>query len=206
MEAATSTALIHNPATGEVLDLTGAETVDLAAAMTGLADLRADLRTYEQAIEREILRRLDRDATWTLRVGEPTADRQFEITAPSPTAGTEGFDARTLQAELEQLIERGTITEQAAAGALARTLTVTVEVPFGHDLDALAKAAGGVEAIAGVPVRNAKASASLSAVKAGINKLRKVDGTGRALNRAGVRTDAPSRRPRVKSVWKDGRS
>lgn len=56
--AADSTALVVHPSTGEALDLRGAETITLAAAVAGLDDLRADLTDFERVIERELLARL----------------------------------------------------------------------------------------------------------------------------------------------------
>jgi hypothetical protein len=203
--AADPTVLVVHPATAEILDLRAAETITLAAAVAGLDDLRADLTDFERVVERELLARLDRGAKWTLRLGDPAGDVQFEVKAPSPDAGTDGYDERLLETELLELVSRRTINEDGAAAALRRTVTVTVEVPLEHDLEALVDKLRDVDAIAGVPVRASSVTTARKAMAAGIKALRKVEGTGRALDRASVRLPARARRARVKTVHRETR-
>lgn len=205
MATATTTALeVVDPIQGELLDLTAAQPERLAQLMDDIATRRDELADVEQLVSDELVRRLDRAACWTLRVGDPR-ERQFEIKASSPDAGTEAYDALLLEAELRKLIERGTIDESAAAGALERSLSIKVRVPFDADLDDLVgKLSGalGVE-ISGVLVDVDSVGSNRSPKLGAIGKLRKVDGTGAALDRAQLRVSAPARKAKVKLVQKE---
>lgn len=201
MTGTTSTELVvHNPATGEVIDLRSADTEQLASVLDGVADMTGRLRDFAAIIDAELLDRLDRGAKWTLRVGDPASGHQFEIKAPSPDAGTEAYDTEQLEAELSTLIADGVIAEPAAEGALERTVTLTVRVPFGHELAALVKALSGVDAIAGVPCEPTGVTSARKVALRGVHALRKVPGTGEALDRAKVDPPAPPRRVKVKRV------
>lgn len=185
---------------GELLDVREASTERLALLVADLDDHRARLADVDAIVSDELVGRLDRAASWTMRVGDPTGDRQFEISAPSPSAGTEAYDASLLEGELRALVGRETIAESAAATALERTLTIVVRVPLDADLEELAKkvrTAPDVE-LAGVAVDVVKADVGRKPVLGGIAKLRKVSGTGAALDRAQLPKSPPSRRAKVK--------
>lgn len=200
----TSTDLVAvNPATGEAIDLVDATDEQLAAAVDGLADLQGRLKDFGGELDAELLGRLDRRASWTVRVGDPADGVQYEISAASPTAGTEGYDVAKLEGELDGLIARRTIDPAGAEVALERTVTLVVKVPFGHDIDALAKTLQGVDAIADVPCTPIKAEASRKANLRGINALKKVPGVPTALARASVKLTPSARKPKVKPIRKE---
>lgn len=185
--------------TGELLDLATAGTDRLADVMAQIADLRAELAAAERAVSAELVARLDRDCLWTQRVGDPTGDVQYEIRAPSPAAGGTVFDEAPLEQELAALIKRGTISAEAASGALKRTVTVTFTVPFGESLEA-------IEDQARADDRRPAVSSSRIAVVAGIRKLEKVGGTAAALKRASRVVAPPERRAKVTVKTKARRS
>lgn len=201
-QEATSTALVLHPATGEVIDLATATTEDLAAGVAQVDKLRRELTDFESALGGELLARLDRGAKWTLRAGDPKGEVQWEVKAPSPTAGTVSYDPRVLERELASLIEAGVVSEEAAGAAVARTLTVVVRVPFAVNLDELAKLVEGVDAIAGQPVSDPTVTGVRKTVAAGVTALAKVPGTAEALDAARETAAQPSRRVRVKAVTK----
>lgn len=183
--------------TGEVLDVRAAKTVQLAEWTTNLRDLLAELAEAAEVVSDELVRRLDRSAEWTIRVGEPT-DRQWEITAPSPTAGTDVYDDRVLENELKALVARDTIDTNGAAGALRRSLTIVLTLPLELDLhEAEAAAQLMTFSVDDVATPLVKAEATRSVVLAGVNKLRKVPGTGAALDRAKLEPPKPKRRAKV---------
>ena len=204
-EAVTETptaVIVMSPATGEVLDLT-TEPEEVLAEAHVVADEHVDtLRDFTARLRDELLVRLDRTAVWTHRVGDPT-DVQYEIKAPSPTAGTESFDAIELKARLRDLVRDRVIDEAAAGRALERTITVTFTVPLGHDVDALANLVRDVDHIAGAPVGVKSVSAARSPVKAGIAALRKVPGTTDVLATAARTVAGGARRVSVKAIRKE---
>lgn len=186
--------VVLHPRTGELLAIQTAETGQLAEWHTSLDEVRDRLAEAEMMVSDELVRRLDRRAEWTLRVGDPK-DRQWEIKSTSPTAGTESYPPGLLRQELNGLVEQDVISEQAAQGALRRQLLLTVAVPWAADLQALVeqlKGAVGIQ-IAGVKVDAISADVSERPVASGINKLRKVPGACEALDRAKV-AQSPSRR------------
>lgn len=177
-------ATVLDRTTGEVIAIADASTEDLARFMANQQDLRGELSDAEAAVSAELVSRLDAGATWTLRVGDPK-DVQYEITAPSPTAGTEQYPAALLEPKLAGLIAKGTITTGAASKACKRQLTVTFDVPWTGDPRELAgsvQVPGTQITIGGVEVSVAKAEASVKPVAAGIGALRKVPGTAEALD------------------------
>jgi hypothetical protein len=184
--------------TGEVVDLVSAPTERVAELATNMADVRARIGEVEQAISMELVTRLDRSATWTLRVGDPTR-AQWEITAPSPAAGTEAYPPDALVGALDDLLAGGVITLQAASKACKRQLVITLDVPWGNDPAELAdmlRSAANVE-IAGVRVDVVKADPSTRPVAAGIAALRKIPGTTALLDEAKVTQPPPARRAKV---------
>ena len=188
--------------TGELVDIANASTERVAELATNMVDVRAQITEVEQAISTELVARLDQQAVWTILVGDPTT-AQWEITAPSPAAGTETYPADRLIPELEDLIAQGVITTDAASRACKRHLILTVTVPWSAAPEDLARKlsdAAGI-AIAGVPVEVVKAEPYVKPVAQGIAALRKVPGASEALDGAKV-TQAPGAR-RAKVTRKD---
>jgi hypothetical protein len=193
VSAPTSTALVH-PATAEILDLANAETEQLATAIAEADMLQGRLRDFTGAVSDELLARMDRGASWTVRAGG------YEITAPSPDAGTSGFDADALEAGLSGLVADGTVSADAAAAALERTVTVTLRVPFGTPLGDVAGFLRTVESIAGVRVWPLRVETARRVLARGVNQLRKVPGCAAAVDAARERREPPARRVKVKPV------
>jgi hypothetical protein len=184
--------------TGEVVNLDDATTEQLAELVTNLQDVRRALAETEQAVSAELVDRLDRDACWTLRVGDPKDGRQWEIKAASPTAGSSVYPPDMLETELRALVARGTITADAAAKALRRQVTLTLDIPLDLPLKETAEGLGQITISLGeneLPI--AKSDHSASAVAAGINALRKVSGTTAGLDRAKRVETGGARRARV---------
>ena len=92
----THTGVVADPATGEVIDLATATTDALAAYLANVRDLEHTLREQKKAAQGEVLRRMDSEATWTVRVGD------WKLTGASP-APKVVYDAEGLQADLQQL-------------------------------------------------------------------------------------------------------
>jgi hypothetical protein len=183
---------VVNPSTGEIINLHDASTERLAQAVADLRELRTALAEFEGTISDAMVARLDADARWTQRFGP------YEISAPSPTAGSETYPPDMLETQLGLLIANRTITPEAASGACKRQLVLTLEVPWGVDIHALAGNAKGVRFhIAGSDVHVSKAEAVLKAVAAGIAALRKVPGTRNALDAARVEGAPPARRVKI---------
>jgi len=182
--------------TGERLAVRDADTETLAAFMVHQQQLRGELADAEAIVNSALLERLDRGAVWTVRVGDPQT-LQYELSAPSPTAGTDSYPPDALETELRALIERGTITPDAAGKALKRQITLVLDVPLNLSLKETAEGLKRIVLSLGenvLPV--VKVNYTASAVKAGIVALRKVSGTTAALDRAKV-TATPSRRVKV---------
>jgi hypothetical protein len=195
-ELAPATPTVLDRVTGELLAVRDANTETLAAFMVHQQQLRGELADAEAIVNNALLERLDRGAVWTVRVGDPTT-LQYELSAPSPTAGTDSYPPDALETELRALVERGTITPHAAGKALKRQVTLVLDVPLNLPLKETAEGLKRVTISLGenvLPV--VKVDYAASAVKAGIAALRKVSGTVAALDRTKV-TATPSRRVKV---------
>ena len=188
--------------TGELLDLTSASPLQIAEFIDHMDVIRSELSEHDTLARHELVRRLDMNGKWTLRVGEPTDDMQYEIKAPSPTAGTDGYPPADLEAALLLLLDDDVISETGADSALDRHLVVTARVAFSDDLDQLANTvrdAVGV-VIAGATVDVIDAAAIRKPRKAGITALRKVPGVAGVLDEVVVVTPVGSRRASVKRI------
>jgi hypothetical protein len=191
--------MIVDYVSGELIDPKSASAEALAQYMTNVQSIREDLAAAEAIVSDELVARMDRDAKWTLHVGDPKV-QVWEITAPSPTAGTEVYPPDVLETELRALVDRGTITVDAADAALKRIVTVKLAVPLSASLSETAQHvkqmmsfhAGDVE------LRVLDSAHSATVVKAGINALAKVPGTAAALARAKRTDPGGPRRARVK--------
>ncbi|MCP9491194.1 MAG: hypothetical protein MSC31_15155 [Solirubrobacteraceae bacterium MAG38_C4-C5] len=105
-------------ANGELLDVREAPTDRLARFLEDSAELAGKLGEAKSAVEREVLRRMDADASWTAVAGE------FELQAPSPEAGMSYYEVDVLHDALVDLGRRGVIGRQAARAALKTEITV----------------------------------------------------------------------------------
>lgn len=188
--------------TGEVVDVREAAPEELGAFCENAAQLRGELADAEAVVSAELVRRLDRRGEWTWRVGDPKADVQYEIKAPSPTAGTTTVDRDRLRDELRRLLEEDAIEPELAEAALKRTVTIVATVPTDADLEELAKRLGSLEAIAGVQVRAVKVDTSEAADVAGVNRLKKA-GHAEVVDDITVATTPPSRKAKVTPKRRD---
>lgn len=116
---ADSAVAVVNPLTMEIVPLDG--TIDeLAAVIDGYAEFTRLAQEARKLVGEELIRRMDRAGTWTHRAGE------FEITAPSPTAGTEVFDPEKVREAVKALLADDLIDPEAGLSACA--IAVTLEV------------------------------------------------------------------------------
>jgi hypothetical protein len=116
-DAIAPTALVVVPITGEVLDLATTPTDQLAAAINLTRETEVDLRTFKRRVADELLDRMDREATWTVRLGG------FEVSGDGP--GRTDIDGRRLYEELQGLVMEARITEHAAREAVKVETTYT---------------------------------------------------------------------------------
>lgn len=196
-----------DPRTGELVELNiqEASTEQLAATAVEVVEEQVGyLATVAGAIESELLRRLDKAGSWTKRVGDPESGVQYEIKAPSPTAGTVSYDLQALRSGLVELLEQDEIDEEAAAAALVRTISIVAQVPTGTDLGLLVEKVSGVTEIAGIRVRDPKVEKSEKVAKAGIQRLEKMGGDAAALvEKAKTVLPAGFRRVKIATKRKD---
>lgn len=180
--------------TGEVLEVNAAETDQLVGFVVNLDELRAGLAEAEQIVLDEMLERLDRSGNWTHRVATANG-RHYEIKAPSPEAGTTGYDPLVLERELDDLVDAREIDRRAAEAALERTVTITYRLPWGTSYEDL------LADLRTLPIPGEASALERKPRPAGINALVKIGGKAkRAAARARVRTPAPKRKPKVKEV------
>lgn len=194
---------------GEIVDVKDATTERLAQAVSNMQELRRDLAEEERIISDELLNRLDREARWTISVGDPRDGRVWVIKAPSPDAGTTIYPPDALEHELRELVNRRTITADAAASALKRTVTIELDVPLSLTMP-LADVARELKELTikgpeDVDLTVARTDYARKSVDGGIKKLAKVPGTGAALARA-AQTVEPARKATVKLEEKGARS
>jgi hypothetical protein len=134
---------IVDPDSGEVVALPDASP-QLLAAVLGRAQLaRQDTLDYLDEVRRalgdEIIERMDAEAEWTVGA------RGVKVSAPSPTAGTEQWDAELLREILDGLVNAGTITRGAGLRA-CKVETRHVAVPA--EIKKLSKIPGVAERLA----------------------------------------------------------
>jgi hypothetical protein len=160
--------------TGDVLSVREASTEQLAEFLVNQQCSRALLNEAEEMVAAEILDRLDRAASWTLRVG-------------------------VLRTVLTRLVEADEINGGAAANALRRTLTLELAVPWDANLammaDSVRQAVEIHVASVKVTVLKAEPASRVSAV--GIKVLRKVPGVSEKLEGALAVQSPPKRRVKV---------
>jgi hypothetical protein len=179
--------------TGEVLSVRDASIEQLAECMTNSQLVREEVSDAERIVSDELLDRLDKSASWTLRVGP------YELKALSPAAGTKIYSPDMLRTALAGLVDAGTISAEAASNALLRRLILELDVPWQADPAGLATAVKEAITIhvADVTVGVVKAEAATRVSAAGIKAIRKVPGTSDALDAAKLTQPAAARRVRV---------
>ena len=177
---------------GELIPVKTALTERIAAFVDDIAERRREIAEWEAVANDELLDRMDFEAATTLRVGE------FELKAPSPTAGTTAYDPVALDEQLGSLVGCERISAAAASAALKRGLTLNLKVSWDTTPGELAEAVEHAVAIhiAGHEVKVLSASGSLTPALPGINRLRKL-GLDEDLDAALVPTPAPRRRVKV---------
>ncbi len=126
--------IVIHPATGEVTDLNGPiET--LAHWLADARELDREMRIEKQRVTDELLARMDREASYTLRAGD------LEIKGDGPKPPVE-YDAVELREALQEYVDAGVITADALERAVERQ-PITYK-PRAQGLQALEKLGGGV--------------------------------------------------------------
>lgn len=126
--------IVVHPATGEILGL-DADTADLARWLSEARELDRLMRIEKQRVTEELLDRMDREASYTLRAGD------LEIKGDGPIVPTE-YDAPALYVALQDYVEAGVITEEALERAV-EPQPVTYKARA-QGLKALARLGGGI--------------------------------------------------------------
>jgi hypothetical protein len=191
--------------TGVLVDLRAADDETLADLSVRTGELRAELAQTEALISDELVARLDRDLKWTRRTGIVHGRVQYEITAPAPTAGTIGYDERAMEAELTTLVEDGVLSEAGAGEALRRHVTIVARVPFGQDVDHVAKELREAQSvtIAGAECQVVEATVTRQVMANGVKSAAKVPAAKEAIDRATIAKTPPPRRAKIKVKTKD---
>lgn len=130
-------ALVVNPATGEALDLTVATNL-LGMAIEDAKAMEAALRSYKREIADELLRRMDRETTYTYRGGG------LKITGDGPREPD--YDGDKLHEALKPHVAAGTISREASEAAAKPTFKpmkggIKKLVKLGGDVAAAVKTA-----------------------------------------------------------------
>lgn len=99
-----------NPLTGEALTLASPDE-DLARWLADIREVESVIRENKKIVQREILSRMDRSASWTVRVPG------FKLTGQSP-APVEEWDGVELRTALLGLVDEGLLTIEAVDGAV----------------------------------------------------------------------------------------
>lgn len=193
----TTEVVLYNPASGEVLTV-AVETADdeqLADVLEAtIPDIAEQLKDAKETVGREVLARLDRSGRWTRRVGNPK-NVQWEISAPSPVAGTETVDVDVLSDVIDEALDERIIDQSAAGAALVRTVHVTFLV--GSDAEAKE-----IIDTAQQDDRIIRAEASRRVSAAGVRALEKIPAMRDRVALAKRPCDPPKRTPKVRRIDK----
>lgn len=117
-----------SPATGQVVDL-DAKTEDLAQVLDDTREMEYKLRYFKEAVSAEVLRRMDRQAEWTMREGE----YELRSISPAPKIDWAGDE---LALVLDELVAEGRIDQGAKEAALETEISYK---PKARGLNALLK-------------------------------------------------------------------
>jgi len=194
-ETETTEIVLYNPASGELLRLAveTAEDERLADVLEAtIPTLIGQLKDAKDIVDREVLARLDRSGRWTRRVGDPK-NVQWEITSPSPVAGTETVDVGTLAEVLDEALDERIIDQSAAGAALVRTVQVTFLVGSDEEAERIIDTARQDD-------RVIRAEAHRKVSAAGVKALEKIPAMRDRVALAKVPCDPPRRTPKVRRL------
>jgi len=125
---------LFDPQTGAELDLSLCSDATLANLRDMIRDAEDEQRQAKRQIDGEVLARMDRNASWTLKVPG------FELSAPSPAEKSE-FDAPALHADLMAFVDDGLLSVEAVDAAVEQVLTYKPRV---RGIEALRKRGGAI--------------------------------------------------------------
>lgn len=184
--------------------LADAEPLELATLIAEVESVRQDLSEFDDLARGALLRHLDQSGEWTKRYGDIADGVQYEVTAPSPTAGVDSYADLELEAQLRALVDAKVINLDGAAKAIDRKIVIELRVPLAEDLEALTKRVAAAKEIrlAGVLVEMAKVTPSRSVKLPGVKALLKVAGTAEAIGKAYRARPPGNRRPKVTAIRK----
>jgi hypothetical protein len=123
--------VVVHPATGELLDLS-APTEDLARWLTEARELDEAMRTEKRRVVAELLDRMDRDASYTIRVGS------LELKGDGPEPPTV-YDGESLRHALQAYVDAEVISPEALDRAVE---VVPTYKPRANGLKALLRQGG----------------------------------------------------------------
>lgn len=180
-----------------IQSLRDAETVQLADFTDKADELRRIADEAKGAVSDEILRRLDMGGKWTLHEGP------FKLSAPSPSAGSVGYDVDKLRAALADLATAEVISAEGANGAV-ETIAATASVPYALLRRVLDSLDGELdlpdEATLRADVEDVVAAEPEPTYKlrlGGVDRLRKIPAAREAIEECRVDLPAPRRRAKV---------
>lgn len=104
-----------NPLTGEVLCLTS-PSLELGRYLADIREFESVIREHKRMVSRELLARMDKSASWTMRLEGVT------ITGQSP-APAEEWDGAELREALLALVDDGLLTIEAVDAAVETVVT-----------------------------------------------------------------------------------
>lgn len=191
----TTEIVLYNPASGELLRLAveTAEDEQLADVLEAtIPELIGQLREAKEIVAREVLARLDRSGRWTRRVGDPK-NVQWEITSPSPAAGTETVDVDVLSDVIDEALDERIIDQSAAGAALVRTVQVTFLVSSEDEVEQIL-------ATAQQDDRVIRADPHRRVANAGVRALEKIPGMRERVALAKRPCDPPKRTPKIRRI------
>ncbi len=203
-EVVPAVTVVPDHATGEVVDLREADDERLVEYIGTGDELVDRVRAHQDHARAELVRRMDRDLSWTRRIGDPKSGLQHELSVPSPDAGTTEYLADELLEVLRALVADDVVSQEAAESAMTRTMTVTVAIPLDEDPEEIAevlrRSAGDIR-VGPTVFRFVKATTEQKALKSRVDKLLKVKATVEAIS-AIAKEIKPARKLKIKPIEK----
>lgn len=202
---ATRPVAVVNRLTGQTItDVRRASLDELVLWLTSHEEIRNEFKVGESIVNEEVVARLDRDRAWTQRIAI-TGDVQYEVSCPSPDAGSVEIKPAALERELRALIARGTISERAAAAALRRRVTLTVAVPFDRDLEPIVDQLRAAIAVTlgAVECQVVEVDGVRQVMKSGITALLKGPGVKAAIDRVSSTLPIRSRKAKIRAITRE---
>ncbi len=153
------------------------------------------LKDGRERLSAEVLRRMDRRGRWTLRAGEPTDAAQFEVEADTPQ-GSERYTPDAVDAALHEAISDDRLDEEAGHEALKRTVTLTLRIPFGVDVNQVADRAleNATVQIGDAEFQVLDAKGATQVLVPGVRRLRKIPELDQTLGAAELERLPPNRK------------